>query len=226
MTACVVSSSGTSTVMSCSSVILGDVVEEMILFSVVILALASGASLAVQKKCDTPFRGRYVNSDHGYSFTVPTGYGGQWQSPCAYDEQLRDCVCIGNHGLYIAISDTSGISVFSGYPVELDEDRPPQASILASMVATQREEAKKLSATSFRVESALVRTNWARRVSMTWVDAASNRKMKKVSYQLVTMVHAAQSAELTVSLVAPEDEFEARVPLLSEVLESLKWLRR
>jgi hypothetical protein len=117
--------------------------------------------------------------------------------------------------------------VFSGYPVELDEERPAQSKILASMVATQREEAKKLGATSFHVESVQVRTNWARRVSINWLDAASNRKMKKVSYQLVTRVHksAGESAEVTVSLVAPEDEFDARVPLLNDILESFKWLR-
>lgn len=57
---------------------------------------------------------------------------------------------------------------------------------------------------------------------MNWLDAASNRKMKKVSYQLVTRVH--ESAEVTVALVAPEDEFDARMPLLNDILES-KWLR-
>jgi hypothetical protein len=117
--------------------------------------------------------------------------------------------------------------VFSGYPVEFDEERPAQARILASMVATERKAANEVGATSFQVESVQVRTNWARRVSMTWVDATSNRKMKKVSYQLVTRVQktGGESAEVTVSLVAPDDEFEARVPLLSEVLESFKWLR-
>ena len=197
------------------------------LFWVVILALTSSASFAVQKKCDTPFRGRYVNAEHGYSFTVPTGYGGQWQSPCAYDDKLRDCICIGNHGLYIALTNTSGISVFSGFPAELDEENPAEVKILASMVATERQAAKELGATSLRVESVQVRTNWARRVWTIWVDAASNQKMKKVSYQMVTRANnpAGESAELTVSLVAPENEFDARMPLLSEVLESFKWLR-
>ena len=103
-------------------------------------------------KCDTPFRGRYVNSSQAIH-SLPTGYGGQWQSPCAYDEKLRDCICIGNHGLYLALTNTSSINVFSGYPVELDEERPAQAKILGSMVGTQREAAKELGATSFRVES-------------------------------------------------------------------------
>jgi hypothetical protein len=197
------------------------------LFWVLILGLTPSVSFAVQKKCDTPSRGRYVNFEHGYSFTVPKGYGGQWQSPCAYDEKLHDCICIGNHGLYIAITNTSSINVFSAYPVEFDEERPAQARILASMVATERKTANQVSAISFQVQSVQVRTNWARRVSLTWVDAASNRKMKKVSYQLVTRVQkiGGESAEVTVSLVAPEDEFDARVPLLREVLESFKWLR-
>jgi hypothetical protein len=198
------------------------------LFWIVILGLTPSASFAVKKKCDAPFRGRYVNSAHGYSFTVPTGYRGQWQSPCVYDEKLRDCICIGNHGLFIALNKTSTINVFSAYPVEFDEDGPSQAAILESMVAKEREEGNKLGATSFRVESVQVRTNWARRVSMSWVDASSHRKMKKVSYQLVTRVHkpGGESAEVTVTLVAPEDEYDARVPLLSEVLESFKWFRR
>jgi hypothetical protein len=134
---------------------------------------------------------------------------------------------MGNHGLYIPISNNSGIDVFSSYPLELDEERPTQARILASMVASQRDAAKELGATSFRVDSVQVRSNWARRVSMTWIDVVSMQPMKKVSYQLVTRVFnsSGSSAEVTVSLSAPEGEFETRVALLNAVLDSFKWLR-
>ena len=51
--------------------------------------------------------------------------------------------------------------------------------------------------------------------------------MRKVSYQLVTRVYGTSepSAEVTVSLIAPEAEFQARLPLFNQVLESFKWLR-
>jgi len=110
---------------------------------------------------------------------------------------------------------------------ELDELRPSQTKILASMVAAQRESARGLRATSFKVDSLLVKTNWARRISLTWFDATSRRMMRKVSYQLVTRVYGTSepSAEVTVSLIAPEAEFQARLPLFNQVLESFKWLR-
>jgi len=198
-----------------------------LLTTVVAIALSSIAAFAVQKNCSAPFRGRYFNSDHGYSFAVPAGLGGQWQSPCAYDEQLRDCICVGNHGLYIAITQTSGINIFSAYPVELDDEKPTQAQILASMVSSQRQAAHELRATAFSFDSVIVRNNWARRVTVLWVDVESRRPMKKVSYQFATRVIGSEwpSAEVTVSLIAPEAEFDSRLSLLDEVLQSFKWLR-
>ena len=63
-------------------------------------------------------------------------------------------------------------------------------------------------------------------MAMRWEDAESKRAMKKVSYQFVTRVNGSKgpSAELTVSLIAPETEFDARLPLFDEVLQSVKWL--
>jgi len=198
-----------------------------LLTSFVTIALCSISAFSSQKDCSALFRGRYVNSDHGYSFAVPSGLGGQWQSSCTYDELLRDCICMGSHGLYVALSKTSGINVFSAYPVELDDEKPTQAQILTSMVKAQREAGKELGATALSVESVIVRNNWARRVSMRWVDAESKRPMKKVSFLFVTRVNGSEwpSAEVTVSLVAPEAEFDARIPLLDEVLQGFKWLR-
>jgi hypothetical protein len=192
-----------------------------------ILALYPTELSAAQKDCNTPYRGRYTNYDHGYSFTVPKGYGGQWQSPCSYDEDRRQCICMGSHGLYIAITQTSGINVFSSYPTDIDEEKPTQARILAAMVAEQREAAKGLRAMSFVVGTVLIKANWARRISMRWFDDDLRLPMRKVSYQFVTHVYGSQwpSAELTVSLVAPEAEFETRLPLLKEVLESFKCLK-
>jgi hypothetical protein len=201
--------------------------KTLLFLFVAILGLHPRALFGAQKDCDTPFHGRYLNFDHGYSFTVPAGYGGQWQSPCSYDETERQCICMGSHGLYIAITKNSGINVFSSYPTQLDEERPTQTQILASMVAEQRETAKGLGGSFMLLDSVLIKTNWARRISMRWVDSESKQVMKKLSYQLVTRVYRSQwpSAELTVSLIAPEAEFEARLPMLNEVLESFKWLR-
>ena len=191
-----------------------------------VLALWPTAFSAAQKECPAPFRGRYINEDHGYSFTVPKDYSGQWQSPCTYSEQQRDCICMGSHGLYIAITKNAGVNVVSFFSVELDEEKPSQTRILASMVAQQQEGAKELGATFFKVESVLIKANWARRISVRWIDNESKKAMTKVSYQFVTHVYRSQwpSAELTVSLIAPEDEFETRLPLLNEILESFKWL--
>src|SRR5262245_32867298 len=95
------------------------------LLLVAILTLSPIASFAAQKDCNTPVRGRYINEDHGYSFTVPKGYGGQWQSPCTYSERDHDCICIGSHGLYIAITKAAGVNVFSSFSF-LDEENPTQ----------------------------------------------------------------------------------------------------
>jgi len=138
-------------------------------------------------------------------------------------------MCIGNHGLYISLNKTAGINVFSSFAADLVDDAgndPKPQIILASMVKFQEHSAKELRATSFRVEAATVLGNHGKRILMRWVDPDTKTPMTKVSYQLATRFYKSQrpSAELTVSLIAPDAEFDSWQPLFGEVLNSFKWL--
>ena len=67
------------------------------------------------EKADT---GKYRNFVYGFSIVIPAGLKGYWNSArCAQDEKYG-CVCMGDHGRFIPLSDDAGIDAFVGYQME------------------------------------------------------------------------------------------------------------
>lgn len=66
------------------------------------------------------YKGRYRNWVYGFSIIIPAGLKGYWNSAgCAPDEKYG-CVCMGDHGRFIPLSDDAHIEAFVGYEMEPD----------------------------------------------------------------------------------------------------------
>jgi len=64
------------------------------------------------------YTGKYRNLAFGFSIIIPKGLKGYWNSArCAPDEKYG-CVCMGDHGRYIPLSDDALIEAFVGYEME------------------------------------------------------------------------------------------------------------
>lgn len=62
--------------------------------------------------------GKYRNYVYGFSIVIPAGLKGYWNSArCAPDEKYG-CVCMGDHGRFIPLSDQAHIEAFVGYQME------------------------------------------------------------------------------------------------------------
>ncbi|MFL6228168.1 MAG: hypothetical protein ACJ741_05260 [Pyrinomonadaceae bacterium] len=61
------------------------------------------------------YTGKYRNWVYGFSIIIPAGLKGYWNSArCAPDEKYG-CVCMGDHGRFIPLSDDASIEAFVGY---------------------------------------------------------------------------------------------------------------
>ena len=64
------------------------------------------------------YTGKYRNLVYGFSIIIPAGLKGYWNSAkCAPDERYG-CVCMGDHGRFIPLSDNASIEAFVGYQME------------------------------------------------------------------------------------------------------------
>ena len=64
------------------------------------------------------YTGKYRNIVYGFSIVIPAGLKGYWNSArCAPDEKYG-CVCMGDHGRFIPLSDEAHIEAFVGYEME------------------------------------------------------------------------------------------------------------
>jgi len=64
------------------------------------------------------YTGKYRNIVYGFSIVIPPGLKGYWNSArCAPDEEYG-CVCMGDHGRIIPLSDDAHIEAFVGYQME------------------------------------------------------------------------------------------------------------
>src|SRR5437868_11436651 len=64
------------------------------------------------------YTGKYRNIVYGFSIIIPAGLKGYWNSArCAPDEKYG-CVCMGDHGRFIPLSDQAHIEAFVGYQME------------------------------------------------------------------------------------------------------------
>jgi hypothetical protein len=97
-------------------------------FALVILlagvpAVDSQRKRAAQKSpCpDTrPWIGRYRNYTYGFSIVIPQGLKGYWNSaPCAPDGKY-DCLCMGDHGRFIPLTNDAHIEAYVGWQIESD----------------------------------------------------------------------------------------------------------
>lgn len=69
------------------------------------------------------YTGKYRNAVFGFSMIIPAGLRGYWNSAkCAPDERYG-CICMGDHGRSIPLSDHSAIDAFVGWQME-DEWTP------------------------------------------------------------------------------------------------------
>jgi hypothetical protein len=67
-----------------------------------------------------PWTGRYRNYVYGFSIVIPRGLKGYWNSArCAPDEKYG-CVCMGDHGRFIPLSDDAHIEAYVGWQMESD----------------------------------------------------------------------------------------------------------
>jgi hypothetical protein len=64
------------------------------------------------------YTGKYRNYVFGFSIIIPTGLKGYWNSArCAPDERYG-CVCMGDHGRSIPLSETAAMEAFVGWQME------------------------------------------------------------------------------------------------------------
>jgi hypothetical protein len=67
---------------------------------------------------ERPYTGKYRNRVFGFSIIIPHGLKGYWNSArCAPDERYG-CVCMGDHGRVIPLSDTAAMNVLVGWQME------------------------------------------------------------------------------------------------------------
>lgn len=89
-------------------------------------AQASRAPAKTEVRCpdEVATTGYYRNYSYGFSISIPSGLKGFWNSArCVKDNQ--DCVCMGDHGRFIPIDETSYLQVF----VEVQNEETVRESI-------------------------------------------------------------------------------------------------
>jgi len=90
-----------------------------ILFLVIIASTAvPGTSQTTRCPDERAYTGKYRNIVFGFSIIIPIGLKGYWNSArCAPDEKYG-CVCMGDHGRFIPLSETAGMEAFVGWQME------------------------------------------------------------------------------------------------------------
>jgi hypothetical protein len=77
---------------------------------------------AATEKCpdERSYTGKYRNFAYGFSIVIPAGLKGYWNSArCVHDEK-HGCVCMGDHGRFIPLSEDANIEAYVGYQMEPD----------------------------------------------------------------------------------------------------------
>src|SRR6266566_8458353 len=101
---------------------------------------------------DRAWTGRYRNYVYGFSIVIPRGLKGYWNSArCAPDEKYG-CVCMGDHGRFIPLSNAAHIEAFVAYQMEPDW----------SVVDHERQEISSLKHDQINHEVTVVRPRWFR----------------------------------------------------------------
>ncbi len=73
-----------------------------------------------QTQCpdERAYTGKYRNIVFGFSIVIPTGLKGYWNSARCAPDETYGCVCMGDHGRFIPLSDTAGVEAFVGWQME------------------------------------------------------------------------------------------------------------
>jgi len=99
------------------------VVGALVIFTILAPAAKSQAKRAKSVSAEPcpdqkTYIGKYRNWVYGFSIIIPAGLKGYWNSArCAPDEKYG-CVCMGDHGRFIPLSDDASIEAFVGYQIE------------------------------------------------------------------------------------------------------------
>jgi hypothetical protein len=129
----------------------------LIMLTVVCSLLTVGSQVKhAQSKSPCPddraWTGTYRNYVYGFSIVIPRGLKGYWNSArCAPDEKYG-CVCMGDHGRFIPLSNDTNIEAFVGYQMESDW----------SVVDHERQEISSLRQDRTNHELDVARSRWFR----------------------------------------------------------------
>lgn len=91
-----------------------------VLYVLVMVAFTAAPATSQTQACpdERTYTGRYRNIVFGFSIIIPAGLKGYWNSArCAPDEKY-DCICMGDHGRIIPLSDESAMNAFVGWQME------------------------------------------------------------------------------------------------------------
>jgi hypothetical protein len=106
------------------------------LFALAPLTVPVLAGETPSASCPATYAGRYRNGQYGFSFSVPAGLAGHWQSPCTWSKG-EGCICLGDHGLQFSLPGGGTLGVFADYAAELDD--PTLGDVLAAALARIRQ---------------------------------------------------------------------------------------
>ena len=154
---------------------------------------------------DKVYSGKYHNVVYGFSIVIPEGLKGYWNSArCAPDEKYG-CVCMGDHGRFIPLSDEAHIEAFVSYQMESEWSvRKRETDIISDLTKQQGVEQVKVLASQW----IRLRNLKARRFVVQFVE-----KNKSVITDNIIALHKGVEYELILRTLAnrhqsDEKEFE------------------
>jgi hypothetical protein len=66
------------------------------------------------------YTGKYRNWAYGFSIIIPAGLKGYWNSARCVPDEEYGCVCMGDHGRFIPLSDDAYIEAYVDWEMESD----------------------------------------------------------------------------------------------------------
>ncbi len=85
------------------------------------------------------YTGKYRNFVYGFSIVIPVGLKGYWNSARCVPDDKYGCVCLGDHGRFIPLSDDAHIEAFVGYEMESEWSVIDYENNDVSLLKTQKD---------------------------------------------------------------------------------------
>ncbi len=183
-----------------------------------VLTLPINAFAKTPSACAAPITGAYTNEDYGFSFVVPTGLTGRWQSPCTVDE-TGACVCLGNHGPAFDLDSSSVLAVFADYAADLDD--PTLGDVLRGALDRIAGEEGGPAVHITAVESFRLRGRGGYRIRAT--AEATDERNAIPGYERVEYIFYARGVRCVIYLRSPRVTFTNYSRYLDSLLKSWKW---